>query len=335
VTADLGGTSWRAVFLLNVPVGVLVTICAFVWVPDTRSDRAPRLDLTGVALLSVGLAGLLYPLVEGRTLGWPAWLLLPAVAGLGLMVWFVRHETLRERRDGGALLPMRLFVDRGYSAGLVTQAAFQGAMNAFSVAFLLTLQAVLGFDALAAGLTLLPMSIGALVGTGVAVPFGTKVGKPLVSAGALLQAGAVAWTLAVVGSRGVHLSGWDVALPLGIAGFGLALEVIPLVDIALATIDVRDAGSASGAYSTFQQLGAALGVAIAGTVFFGIIGDDWAPGTVVHALEAAGGVAIGGYILSAAAGLLLPGRAAVTAHARTIAELASSDLDPREAAVEQ
>lgn len=327
VTADLAGTSWRSIFLLNVPVGVVIFALALRLVPDTRSPRPPRLDLPGVVLLSGGLLGILYPVVEGRALDWPAWLWVVAAAGAALLVAFVLHQRARTRRDGSALLPLALFANRGFSAGLITQASFQGAMNAFTVAWIIYMQASLGLDAFAVGLIMLPFSLGAFLGVGAAIPLASRVGKPVVTAGALLQAGGIVWALAVMSGRGSQLSGWDLLLPLAVTGVGLGLLVVPLVDVALATVPLRDAGAASGAYGTFQQIGAAVGVAISATVFFAKVGSDFSQPNVMAALIASGTIAVGGYLLAAAASLLLPRRADVQRHQAELAAAAEADED--------
>ena len=190
VSADIAGLGWRSIFLLNVPIGIAIFALAARFVPNTKSPNPLRLDILGVVLLSGALLGMLYPVVEGRALDWPAWLWLVAGAGVALAVVFVLVERAKERRDGSSLLPLSLFGNRGFSAGLVTQASFQGAMNAFTVAWIIYIQAVLGFDAFAAGLTMLPFSIGAFVGVGIAVPLASRVGKPIVTIGALVQAAA-------------------------------------------------------------------------------------------------------------------------------------------------
>jgi EmrB/QacA subfamily drug resistance transporter len=327
ITADIAGSSWRSIFFINVPVGILIVILAIAFVPNTRSTSATRLDVRGVILLSGALFGLVYPLVEGTNLDWPAWLWLPAVGGALLLLAFVVAERARERRDGNSLLPMHLFGDRGFSAGLVAQTLFQGSMGAFSVVFLLYVQAVLGFDALGAGLTLLAFSVGALLGMGIAIPFAMRIGKPSVTAGMVIQAGSLVWSLAIIADRGTSLSGWHLVVQFVIMGVGLALVVVPLVDIALATVPTKDAGAASGTYATFQQLGAALGVAISGTVFFGIVGADWSQPHVLEALRASCLIAAGGYLLGAIASLLLPRRSVVQARiAADAAELEA--LDP-------
>ena len=327
VDADLWGLGWRTVFLINIPVGLVIIVLAARFVPETRSPRPMRLDLVGVVLLSATVLALMVPLVEGQSLGWPAWLWLPVGAGMGLLVAFVGYERRRMRRDGSALLPMPLFADRGFSAGIVTQAAFQGSLNAFTLPFIIYLQVALGFDALTAGLNLLAFSLGAMLGTGAVIPLVARVGKYLVTAGAVIMAAGVLWVFAVVADTGAAFSGLAVVWPMLLSGLGLALLIIPLVDVALATVPVADAGAASGAYSTFQQLGAAAGVAVSTTVFFTVVGDDWSRDHVLSALQASVWVAVGGFAIAALASLLLPSRRRVQAHLDEARRLAEADIE--------
>ena len=309
IDADLWGLGWRAVFLINIPVGIAIFALAARFVPETRSSRPMRLDLVGVALLTAIVLAFMVPLVEGQSLGWPAWLWIPVAIGAVLLVVFIAYSRRRMRRDGSALLPMPLFADRGFSAGIVTQAAFQGSLNAFTLPFIIYLQVGLGFDALTAGLNLLAFSLGALVGTAAVIPLVARVGKVLVTVGAVLLGAGLLWVFAVVAATGAEFSGWAAVWPMLLSGVGLALVVIPLVDVALATVPVADAGAASGAYSTFQQLGAAAGVAVSTTVFFTVVGDDWSREHLVTALQASVWVAVAGFGIAALASLLLPGRA--------------------------
>lgn len=334
VDADLWGLGWRTVFLINVPIGIVIFALAARLVPETRSARPMRLDLVGVVLLSAAVLSFMVPLVEGRSLDWPAWLWAPVALGVLLVAVFVGHSRRRMRRDGSALLPMPLFADRGFSAGIVTQAAFQGALNAFTLPFSISLQVGLGFDALTAGLNLLAFSVGAMAGTGAVIPLVAKLGKALVAFGAVVMAGGVLWTVAVVAATGADFSGWAALWPMLLSGLGLAFIVIPLVDVALATVPIADAGAASGTYSTFQQLGAAAGVAISTTVFFTIVGDDWSREHVLTALQGSVGIAIAGFAIAAAASLLLPGRRQVQAHLDEARRLAEADLDADAAPME-
>lgn len=314
VDADAWGLGWRAIFLINVPVGIVIFALSKRFVPQTRSDRPMRTDFAGVALLTAALLCLMIPLIEGRSLGWPAWLWLLVGVGVLLLAVFVAHSRRRQRTDGSALLPLQLFRNRGFSAGLITQAMFQGAMNAFTLPFILYLQLALGFDALTAGLNLLAFSVGAMLGTGVAVPLTGRLGKALIAVGCVLMAIGIWWTSTVLGATGVGFTGWDAVGGMLTAGLGLSLIIIPLIDVALATIPVADAGAASGTYSTFQQLGATAGIAVSTTIFFAQVGGDWSQASVLDALGASVTVALIGLGIAAVASLFLPGVRAVRAH---------------------
>jgi len=313
VTADLWGTGWRSIFAINIPVGIAIAFAALAFVPDSTSDRPLRLDWPGVALATTGLLLLVFPLVQGRERGWPWWIWAMFVASAVVLALFARYQVARERRDGSSLLPMRLFANRGYTAGLIVQSSFQGSMAGLALMVTVYVQTALGFSAMAAGLTFLPFSIGALLGTAVAVPLGVRLGRTIVLAGGLIQAGGAWWLSRIVVRAGPELSGWDLVPAFVVTGIGLALVVVPLVDIALATVPPADAGAASGAYSTMQQTGAALGVAVTGVVFFGTVGTDFSQARLEEALSAGSWVPVIGYLVCAVATLLLPSRAQVRA----------------------
>ncbi|MFF0413195.1 MFS transporter [Kitasatospora sp. NPDC004745] len=306
VSADAFGIGWRGIFAINVPIGLALLVAALLWVPDTRSAHPLRLDVPGLLLASSGLFLLVFPLVEGREAGWPGWITAMLAAAPPVLAVFVANQRRRMRRDGSPLAPMHLFADRGFTAGSIVQLCFSGAMAGFFLVLALYLQLGLHFSAIASGLTLLPFTAGAFLGSGASVPLARTVGKPLVVVGALMQAGGILWARQVIDSHGAGLSGWDLLGPLALAGLGLGFLVVPLVDLALATVAVPDAGAASGVYSTFQQFGAALGVAVTGVVFFGRAHDGFDPTALRTALLAGALVCTAGYLLAALAGLFLP-----------------------------
>jgi EmrB/QacA subfamily drug resistance transporter len=314
ISGDAFGVGWRSIFLINLPVGVVLVVLAIRWVPDTRSEHPLRLDPVGLLLATGGLLGIVFALVEGRQQDWTAWVWALGAGGIAVLAAVVVQQRRRERQVGSDLLPMRLFSDRGFSDGLVTQGAFQGSLAGFALVLTIYVQTGLGWSAIHAGTTLLPFSLGAFVGTGISVPLGMRLGKVVMVAGASLQAAATVWVLVVVRSQGDRLSTWDLVPSLVVSGIGLGLLVVPLVDVALATIPVGEAGAASGAYGTVQQVGAALGVAITGTVFFGVAGTSYDATDLRSGLVAACWVAAAGYTLAALASLLLPSRAQVHAH---------------------
>ena len=201
VSSDAFGIGWRSIFLINLPVGVVLVVLALRWVPDTRSEHPLRLDPVGLALATTGLFGVVYALIEGRQQDWAPWIWAVGAGGLAVLAAFVVQQVRRERTTGSALLPMRLFTDRGFSAGLVTQGAFQGSLAGFALVLTVYVQTGLGWSAIHAGMTLLPFSLGAFVGTAISVPLGMKLGKVVMVVGAGLQSAATVWVLAACTAR--------------------------------------------------------------------------------------------------------------------------------------
>lgn len=176
-------------------------------------------------------------------------------------------------------------------------------MQGFFLAFALWLQAGEYFSPLKAGLTAVAFSAGSFIGAPAAVPLAQKYGRRILVIGAVLMAAGTGAIMAAIGDVGLNGSPWPVVPGLAVAGAGLALLVIPLVNVVLAAVPAEVAGGASGLFSTMQQLGGAIGVAVLGTVFF----DSLAGG---HAFAAAmtrtAPYAIGAFALCAVLSLVLP-----------------------------
>lgn len=306
IDLDLWGLGWRTIFLINLPIGLVITVLAWLLVPETRSRHPLHLDLVGVGLLSAAILLLLVPIVQGRTFDWAPWLWAPIAAGVAFLIAFLVHCRRRQTRDGSAVLPLALFRNRGFSAGVVVQAMFQGSMNAFTLPFIFYLQMALGLTAFGAGMNLLAFSLGSMIATALVVPLIPRLGKYLVTFGAVAMAVGIFWVITIAGSKGTSFSAGTAIIPMVLAGVGLSAVVIPLVDVALATVPVDDAGAASGALTTFQQLGAALGVASSMTVFFAVVGSDWSPTNAFAALETAIVISLAGLAIAAITSLVLP-----------------------------
>src|SRR5215472_938021 len=165
---NLFGLTWRPIFLINVPVGILAVAAAAVLVRESRAPRPPRLDPVGVGLVSAALLLLLYPLVQGRQLGWPTWTFFSMAASVPVLALFVWYERIKDRRDGSPLVPPRLFGERGFSAGMAIAVTFFMGIASFGLVLTLFLQLGLGFTPLHAGLTFLPFSLGVLISSGAA-----------------------------------------------------------------------------------------------------------------------------------------------------------------------
>jgi EmrB/QacA subfamily drug resistance transporter len=314
--ANLFGWSWRAVFFVNIPVAVAALIAGLRFVPETRDPGARRPDVPGAVLLAASLVAVVYPLLEGRTLGWPAWVwlvLAAGVAGLGLVGLLEARRGGRRngpRTEPAPLLRAGLFRVPAFAAGLGVQMAFSAGLQGFFLAFALWLQAGEHFSPLKAGLTAVAFSVGSFIGAPAAVPLAQKYGRSVLAIGGLLMAAGIAGEALAASHVGVNGSPWPVVPGLVVAGAGLALLVIPLVNVVLAAVPVEAAGGASGLFGTAQQLGGALGVAVLGTVFFGYLNGHSFEAALVHTAP----YAIGAFALCAVLSMLLP-RTAVSEEA--------------------
>jgi EmrB/QacA subfamily drug resistance transporter len=279
VETDLAGLGWRSCFLINVPIGLAALALAPRLVPESRDEQSRGLDVAGAALLAAGLSAVLLPLIEGREHGWPLWTWVSLGAAPLIIGGFLR----RQRRlgvDGGALLDLRLFEERGFSAGIATQLFLASAQASFFVFLGLYLQIGRGLRPLEAGLVFTILAVAYVVTSGPAPGLTDRFGRLVVAAGGVaLTLGLVALAAAVaeVGTTGSLLA---LVPGLLLVGAGIGLCFTPLTSTVLKNVDPTRAGSASGAMSTMQQVGYALGVAITGVVYFGA-----ADGGVGHAFE--------------------------------------------------
>lgn len=283
-TYDVLGLEWRAIFVVNIPVGIALLVAGNAVIPESRSESARRLDLQGVALSGAALFLIVFALIEGRPEGWPWWIWTMLAAGIALAVAFVLLQGRRESAGQDPLLPLSLFRDRAFSAGAVTHLGFFGSLGAFFFVLTFYLQFGLGFSPIKAALAVLPYSLGAFVASAACVPLVTRLGKGLVLIGLVSITGATAWLAQTVDHHGDALGGLDLIGPMVLGGVGLALTAVPLLDVALATVPLESAGSASAALGTFDQIGAAILLAVVGVVFFGAIDGPPSPETVRHAL---------------------------------------------------
>ena len=313
--ANLFGWSWRSVFFVNVPVAVGALVAGVRFVPETRDPGARRPDVPGAVLLAGALVAVVYALLEGRQEGWAAWIWLLLAGGLAALVTLGLFEARRSARRGNGRAPLLragLFRIPAFAAGLGVQLVFAAGLQGFFLAFALWLQAGEHFSPLKAGLTAAAFSVGSFIGAPAAVPLAQRHGRRVLALGGLLMAAGIAGISLAAPHVGPGGSAWPVVPGLVVAGAGLALLIIPLVNVVLAAVPVEAAGGASGLFSTAQQLGGALGVALFGTVFFGYLSGHTFQAALVHTAP----YAMGAFALCAVLSLLLP-RTAVSGQTLT------------------
>ena len=273
VTADLLGMGWRSIFLVNVPIGVVLVVAALLFVPRSRSEHPLRPDLVGVLLGGVGVFLVVFPLTDGRAAGWAWWIWAMLTMSPFVIAAFVWQQGRMLKAHKAPLLPLPLFHDRGFASGQLVQVLSSIGNGGYVLILLYYVQSALGFTALAAGLTLLPFALGSMAAAPLAILATKRIGKWAVLLGGLVQAAALTWVMWTIWTAGAALTGWDVTAPLTLVGAGMMTLIMPLTSITLESVPTPDAGAASGTLTTFGQIGMVLGVALAGSVFFGILQD--------------------------------------------------------------
>jgi EmrB/QacA subfamily drug resistance transporter len=299
---DLFGWGWRTIFLVNVPIALVAAVGAALVMPAPRRVSRGGTDGLGVVLLAAALLAVLYPLVEGRELGWPVWAFCLMVAAVPLLAAFIAQQRARERRGGEPLIRLSLFGNRATTVGLLIMLIFYCGMGAFFV-LTLHLQDGLGYSPLKTALTMLPATIGIVAGNGIAMPMAAKLGRRLPMFGVTVLLAGAASMLFVVTQFGLELTPWHMVVPILLFGTGLGVGASSLMLITLSGAGAADTGAASGVVNTTIQLGMAAGPATIGTVFFGRLSSGFVTATATSLII---GLAV--FAVALLACFLLPAR---------------------------
>ncbi|MEW1718534.1 DHA2 family efflux MFS transporter permease subunit [Streptomyces sp. NPDC093109] len=304
----VGGTltehlSWQWIFWLNVPIGLVLLPLARFRLAESSAPGA-RLDVPGTLLISGGLFGIVYALVNANEEGWTsAIVLLCLFAGTALLVAFVRHGLTRQ----DAMLPMRMFKDRAFAG--INAASLLMFLGMFGSIFLLSqfLQGVVGYTPTEAGVRMLPWTAMPLLVSPIAGFVSDRIGgRPVVAAGLALQAVGLGWFALVLAPDVSYAA----QLPaLIISGIGMGLYFAPASSLVMSSVRTAEQGIASGTNNALREVGGALGVAVLGAVFAARGGYD-TPDTFVDGTVPALWIGAGAVALAALSALLIPGRGA-------------------------
>ncbi|MBP5875572.1 MULTISPECIES: MFS transporter [Streptomyces] len=271
VSADLAGTGWRSVFLVNVPVVVLGLLLTVRSVPETRSARPEPVDGPGTVLLAASLLTLLVPLTEGRAAGWPLWTWLGLAAFPFAATAFYLVERRADRAGRTPLVPPSLFRLLSLRRGLVMILPFSIGFAGFMFVIAVALQEGARLGPTAAGLALSPMAVVFFVVSLAGPRLVTRYGSRVVTAGGLVQGVGLA-LVALAVWRAWPEPHWPLLLTgVAVAGGGQALQLPIVFRIILSEVPPARAGVGSGVMITTQQSALALGVATLGSLFLGLV----------------------------------------------------------------
>jgi len=288
ISLDLMGLGWRAIFLVNLPVAILVMLFGIPLLKETRAQNARKLDLGGMTLSVVTLGALIVPLIEGREAGWPLWSWLSLITVPVLARFFWRYESRLAREGGAPLLDPAALRAPGLGRALLIAPLFY-AIGTFFLLFSVYLQNALHTSALKVGLVFLPFGAGYLLGP-LATPFGkrllgayvTPIGMGLEVVGVLGLAGLIATT-----PNGVYPAPAPLAAVLFAIGFGQGFVLPPLMRMVTGRVAPAFSGMIAGIASSTLQVGTALSVAVIGGIFYTVLGARTDPAAITQALVVA------------------------------------------------
>lgn len=271
IAADLFGTGWRLIFLVNVPLGLAGLVLAWRSMPATHSAEPLRIDVAGTGLLGAAVLALLVPLTEGRALHWPAWSLALLAAAPVLAVAFWRAEQ-RLEDAGHAMVPPSLMRLPGMSRGLLIVVPFFAGFGAFMFVAALTLQLGSHLSPFHSGLALLPMAAAFFAASLLTARLTARYGPSVLTAGALVQGAGLAVLAATLWAGWPGVDPVALAPGMALAGVGQGLVLSPLFAIVLQAVPAERAGVGSGVLSTMMQTALALGVATLGSLYLSLSG---------------------------------------------------------------
>ena len=287
IDANLFGSLWRPIFLVNVPIGIAALLWASQVLHESKAETASGLDVPGVAILSLALGLLIYPVVEGRDQGWPGWLL--GLLGLSFVLLgvFVLYQRRLIAVGKTPLVQLSLFSDRSFAVGAAIAFVFQSSVLSYFVAMSLFFQAGLGYGPTRAALLLIAYQVAIAIASLLSARLGARLGRNILTLGTVLLMVGLIGTLLILNASALNYQGYELIPALVIGGLGFGWVAAPLQSVILSRVNPVFAGSASGVLATVQQVGSALGVAVIGVLLFGHLasGADLASAGVRPSLE--------------------------------------------------
>jgi len=286
IQANLFNLSWRIVFLVNVPIGIIGVVAGWFILPRRKGDRRVTIDLAGVVIIAISSVLLILPLIQGRVDNWAPWTWASLIASpIGFYLFMLRERAV-ERGPKTPLVKASLFQNRQYLIGTGLIALFFSGFTGVYLIITLFLQIGEHFTASQAAVANIPIAVGTAIGGTVSGAFlNEKLGRLTLHVGAVFQfvgAGLLWMSLGNVS----HFSVWHLVPGMSISGIGTGLIVAALFQTILTTISDDEIGSGSGVLTAVQAIGASAGVAIFGTLFFGHTTNGLFAGGFRHALLA-------------------------------------------------
>jgi EmrB/QacA subfamily drug resistance transporter len=273
---NISGLSWRPIFLVNVPIGIGGIIASFIFLRESKTTPSPKLDPGGATLIALTLFSIVFPVVEGESIGWPIWAIGLLVLFLPLLVSFILYEERLTGRGGFPLLHLKLFKQRSFSIGFPISLLFFSTNGGLFFLIAIFLQIGLHYTALDSGLAFTPLGVGFIIGSLSSPRTVKRFGQYTLNIGFIVAAIGIALAEFAVRTYGTQITNYELLVPFLITGLGFGFGMAPLMGTVLAGVNREDTGIASGLLSTAIQIGIAIGVGLYGMIFFALAGSSGA-----------------------------------------------------------
>jgi predicted MFS family arabinose efflux permease len=298
------------VLWVNVPIGIAAAALAPSLIAESHAEQEVRhFDVAGATTITLGLSALVFALLDAEDAGWGSAQTIGVLAAAAiLLIAFVAIE----RRSKAPLVPFSIFRLRTITGANVVGILVGASLFSMFYFISLYMQQVLGYSAIKAGLSYLPLAVSIILSAGIASSLVTKVGfKPILAAGMVLIAAGLLW-FSQISADGSFLA--DILGPSLLAAVGLGFAFVPVTIAAVSGVEDREQGLASGLINTSQQVGGALGLAVLAAIANSEIGTSTDPATLTDGFASAFLVGAGFAILGLVATLLLIRTADSKAH---------------------
>lgn len=278
IDLNIAGLDWRPIFLINIPLGIAVALLALRNIPKMAGNPELSVDWGGMLIVATAVFCLIFPLVEGRSFDWPVWIFVMMAASMPAFFAFVLWERYRDEHNASQLLPMSLITNRNYMVGTFIVMAFFSGLPGLFMVLVLYFQLGFGLSPLESGLATAPFPFGVfLASTTLSRMMGNRYMRQRLTAGIAMLIVAMFWIRHTVLGVSGELTGTVFLLPLLMAGFSVGVTISVIFNTVLAGVPPKDTGSGSGGLQAFQQMGAAIGIAVIGQIFFASLAANGAP----------------------------------------------------------
>lgn len=272
IVANIGGLSWRPMFLINIVLGLAGIIAAIKLLPHDEPISNEKLDGLGSVLLALTMFSLIFGLIQGSTDGWTR---IPVISICVGIITFIAFG-IRQKYAVNPLIKTSLLANRGFTSGMILGLAFFAAVSGLSYVISIFFQFVLNLTPKEAALGLSPMAIGIVIASLICRPLLIKFGRKIVVAGLLATLVGVLGLWGIIMMKGEGVNAWFTAPAILVIGVGMGACFSSIYDVALGDLEQDETGSASGSLSAVQQLAAAIGSAAITTIYFKYQGSNGA-----------------------------------------------------------